>query len=275
MKDTLTRIGIVLAAAFAVVALTLGYWSLVESPTLIARDDNPRRLLAEQRIERGSILDRDGSVLAESTIDPEAGLYERIYPVPAAAPVVGYYSLRFGTSGIEDAFDAFLRGETIRTPEEEAVDTMLGRAPVGGDVRLTLDSDLQQAATTLMAGETGALVLINSETGAILALDSEPLFDPNTLDEEWDALTQDPAAPLLNRATQSLYQPGTILQSVIYGTALDYHVVQLDEAWNGTLSAPVEDALLPCANLPVGVRTLYDAFVHSCPAPLIAIADRL
>jgi len=56
--------------------------------------------------------------------------------------------------------------------------------------------------------EKGALILLNASTGEILSLASHPGFDPNTLDENWQTLNQDPSAPFVNRVTQGAYPPG-------------------------------------------------------------------
>src|SRR5690606_28653224 len=160
MIRSLQRLAGALLVAFAVVALARGYWIVVRGPALLAREDNPRSVLAEQRIRRGSILDRNGEVLAESTVDPATGTVSRNYPEPAAVPVVGYYSVRYGVSGIEAAMDSFLRGEGLLNSGEEFWRDLLDQPPQGGDVRLTLDADVQRDAVALMGDQVGSLVVV-------------------------------------------------------------------------------------------------------------------
>ena len=275
MTTPLQRLSYLLLAAFTLVALALGYWVVGRGSSLLARDDNPRRVLAEQRIRRGQIVDRNGTVLAESLVDPESGFVERCYPYPAAAPVVGYYSLRYGVSGVEAEYDNFLRGEAQLGPWEEAKRQLLHQAPIGGDIRLTLDLDTQQAAAEALAGRRGAIVVVTAPAGEVLAAASAPSFDPNQLDEAWEVLIHDASAPLINRATQGAYQPGTILQSVVLGTALNTGTSQLDDVWASPLTVAVEGMILPCAETRHDVETLADAYILACPAPFQAVAERI
>ena len=94
---------------FLAIALSLVFWAVVRSEAILARDDNPRLVEAELRIQRGRILDRNGTVLAETIGEPDALI--RSYPFPTIGPAVGYYSFRHGTAGIEAGFEAVLRGE--------------------------------------------------------------------------------------------------------------------------------------------------------------------
>lgn len=275
MTRSLRQLSYAMLVAFAVVALTLGYWMVVRSDQLLARDDNPRRILAEQRAVRGEVLDRSGRPLAQTMVDPESGLVERSYPAPAAAPVVGYYSVRFGVSGIEAAHDDLLRGASLLTPGEALQRDLLHQATVGGDVRLTLDVELQRSVAELLEGHKGAAVVLSVPSGEVLAMASAPTFDPNTIDGDWEELRDDPEAPLLNRATQGQYQPGEILQSVILGIGLNRGVASTEDEWNGPGAVEVDGVLLPCAGGRQGVTTLGEAYVSACPAPFRLLAERI
>lgn len=275
MNRSLRRLAAAMLAAFAIVALALGYWSLVRGGELLAREDNPRRILDEQRVRRGTIYDRNGRVLAETVVNPDTGLASREYVSPSVAPVVGYYSLRFGVGGVEAAQDDFLRGVGLLDARQELVRDLLHEPPVGGDVRLTIDLDVQGTAARLLEGQAGAVVVLSVPEGEVLALASAPSFDPNELSDRWDELIADPDAPLLNRATQGLYQPGEILQSVILGAALNSGSVSVDDEWFGPLSASVDNLILPCAGDSLGVETIGDAFIAACPAPFDRMATDL
>jgi peptidoglycan glycosyltransferase len=96
-------------AAFLVIGLSAAFWAVVQADGLLARDDNARNVIDEQRIHRGTIYDKDGVRLAYSEEIPP-GLTRRVYPYPEAAGAVGYYSFTYGTAGIEAAYDAQLRG---------------------------------------------------------------------------------------------------------------------------------------------------------------------
>ncbi|MGD2178673.1 MAG: FtsW/RodA/SpoVE family cell cycle protein, partial [Anaerolineae bacterium] len=273
----LRRTAAALLLALALLAAVCGYWTVARADWLVAREDNPRRVSYEQRIIRGRILDREGEVLADVTVGPE-GVVTRTYPVPEAAPVVGYANLRYGTGGIEAAFDELLRGEAGRSGWEEAWADLLHRPPRGGDVRLTLDADLQRLAQEALGGETGAAVLLDVETGQVLAMASAPTFDPARLEESWEALREDPGAPLLNRAAQGLYQPGAALQSVIVAEALSRGLIedlQVSVDVDIAEAIPVDGASVCCSSVPEEPYTLASAYAAACPAPIRSLGERL
>lgn len=270
------RVAGLLLLALALLATVCGYWSVVRAGWLAARDDNPRRVEYEQRIVRGRILDREGVVLAGVEVQP-AGLVRRTYPVPEAAPVVGYASLRHGTGGIEAAFDQALRGDTARSPWEAAWAGLLHRPPRGSDVQLTLQADLQRLAQRLLAGRAGAVVLLDARTGEVLAMASAPAFDPAWLDQEWDRLRDDPSAPLFNRATQGLYQPGAALETVVLAEALGREVTTLfSVASDLTATLRVNGSEVGCMNdLPLGEGFIAEAYGAACPAPFGDLGGQL
>jgi hypothetical protein len=88
---------------------------------------------------------------------------------------------------------------------------LYGQPPPGLDVRLSIDQDLQTKADEMLAGDPGAIVLLNAETGEILAMASSPSFDANNLDSTWQTLVNDPTSPLYDRAGMGLYSPGNAL----------------------------------------------------------------
>lgn len=198
---------------FVLVAGGLFYWHIVRAPALVPREDNPRPIIAEQRLRRGRLLTASGVPLAESVRD-EDGLFVRRYPYPKLAPLTGYYSLRYGVGGTEAAFDEVLRGEVGQSPQQVWWDQLLHRPRTGQDVTLTVDLTAQVAADAALGDRAGAVVVLDVDSGAILALTSHPTYDPNTLDAEWDRLREDPDAPLLNRATQGLFPLGDLARYI-------------------------------------------------------------
>jgi peptidoglycan glycosyltransferase len=205
------------------------------------------------------------------------GLVTRTYPVRQAAPVVGYASLRYGTGGIEAAFDQALRGEAGRGSWEERWADLLHRAPRGRDVQLTIDAELQRRAQGALDGEAGAVVLLEAETGQVLAMGSAPTFDPARLTEEWEQLREDASAPLLNRATQGLYQPGIALQTVVVGEALRQGLIDgLEVDVGSTLmeGVLVDGVEVSCSVPPDGAPTLATAYTAGCAAPIRALGER-
>jgi peptidoglycan glycosyltransferase len=272
MISALRRLSAAFLLAFAVIGIALGYWDVIQRDELDNRQDNPRRVFEEQSLHRGDILDRRGTLIVTSTLDSARGIYTRRYLYPEAASVTGYYSLQHGSGGIEGSLDQVLRGDTFLTPSQQAIDRLLHRPRAGGDVRLTISLPIQQAARAELTGHSGAIILMNAATGEILAMDSQPGYDPNTLDTAWDKLRQDPSAPLLNRSTQALYQPGSALQAVVLGEALNSGRVTLADTWDGGTSARLANASLPCASDgPLAANTFAGAFVGGCPGAFQAL----
>jgi peptidoglycan glycosyltransferase len=275
MSGRLRAISLAFLLLYSAVALMLVYWGVVRATGMLARDDNPRLVEAELRVQRGRILDRNGVVLAETVGEP--GALERVYPeVGAFSPAVGTYSLRYGVSGVEASYDDVLRGRT-GNQWQAWWDSLVHRSPTGRDVHLTLDAALQAAAGSALGQSRGAAVVLDARSGDILALVSRPSYDPNELDEQFETLNRDQDAPLLSRPTQALYQPGTALQPLLLAVALDHAGVQTDAAVDD-LPAPVQvgDARVTCASAPGdGPATIAAAMAHSCPAPFVTLGAEL
>jgi peptidoglycan glycosyltransferase len=201
----------------------------VDGPALDADARNPRQ--ARRAEGRGSILARDGTPLALT----RAG--RRIYPLGSAlAHTVGYASTRYGTSGLEDAFDRILSPpRRAADPFAAAVEIATGAhaAPRGDDVVTTLDLDVQRALVAALAPYARAAgVVLDPRSGAVLAMASLPSFDPNALDAQFRTLAADPRSPLLDRATSGLYPPGSTFKIVTAADALDAGVVNRDTTFD-------------------------------------------
>ncbi len=270
----LLRVTCALSLALALLAAACGYWSVARADWLAAREDNPRRVEYEQRIVRGRILDRQEVVLADVQV-AATGVVTRTYPLPEVAPVVGYASLRYGTGGVEAAFDDALRGEASRTDWAAAWAAFLHQPPHGDDVQLTLDATLQRLAQQAVEEAGGSVVLLDARSGEVLAMASAPTFDPARLDEEWEELSEDPDAPLVNRATQGLYQPGAALQTVVLAESIGQGLACVgDYVPTLTGTVQVSGALLGCVDEPLG-DDLAAAYRAACPQPLVALGAQL
>lgn len=196
---------------------------------------------------RGRILDRNGIVLAE-TVDGR-----RTYPNPALGHLIGFQSRLYGTTGLEARFDAQLSGVATLSPTAILEARLLGSSveQFPADLTLTLDSRLQEAAQQALGERAGAVALLDVPTGAILAMVTYPRFDPNQLvlpepatqadvdrvQAAWAELNARSDAPLLNRATQGRYPPGSVIKTLTAAAALD----------SGVLADPL--APVTCPNL--------------------------
>ncbi|MDR0339389.1 MAG: penicillin-binding protein 2 [Desulfovibrio sp.] len=140
-----------------------------------------------------------------------------------------------GKQGLELVLEKRLRGTKGQNRVEVDV---LGRQlnknqeapPVAGEnITLSLDSELQRAASEALGDEAGAVVVMEPETGKLRALVTHPAYDNNifttTLSrEDWAALADDPRYPLQNRAIQSVYPPGSVWKLMMAGLFLEQKI---------------------------------------------------
>jgi peptidoglycan glycosyltransferase len=265
-KRRIEYVGLALLVAFFLVAATLIYWSVFRGTALAQREDNPRVVEEELRIQRGSILDSNDTMLAE-TVGSETNP-ERLYPIPSIGPAVGYYSFRHGTAGVEEGYDAILRGEG-----ESFWPTFWRRnlhlAQSGQDIRLTLDSEWQRAADAILGDRAGAVILLTLPDAAVRAMVSHPGYDPNLLDEQFAALVDDADAPLLNRAAQGLYQPGLVLQPFFIAAGAERGWLTLDDVIVDPDSPVVVDGeVRRCLSHPEETATWSEVLQLACPGPM-------
>ncbi|MBN2405356.1 MAG: FtsW/RodA/SpoVE family cell cycle protein [Coriobacteriia bacterium] len=220
----------------------LTYLQVFTADALAANPYNTRQLAEELRQERGAIITSDGVTLAESV--PDGAVFSRSYPEGTlGAHVAGYYSPRYGRSGIEAAMNDALAGKQSFATLQDMIDAAAGIPVAGNDVRLTLDADVQKAAEAALGDYRGACVAIDPSTGAVLAMASSPTYDPSVVDAQWDTLaSEDGSAPLLNRATQSLYPPGSTFKIVTLTAALGAGVATPDTTYSGPATLEIGGA---------------------------------
>jgi peptidoglycan glycosyltransferase len=179
-----------------------------------------------KNIQRGTIVDRNGRLLASDRQNAE-GAWERVYAEPALAHVIGYTSgLRVGVAGLELAYNDTLLG--LNRPDAQ-IERALHETVQGAGLKLTIDTPLQKAADAALAGKRGGIVVLDEHSGAVLAMASSPRFDPNRMNESGYvqsllaacAGTAGCQSPLVNRAAQSGYTPGSVWKTVTLIAALD------------------------------------------------------
>ena len=172
-------------------------------------------------VRRGSILDRNGAILAVDDPAVETPGHRR-YPLgSAAAHTVGYYDPRFGITGVEKAADLALTGVDATVAEDlgRLSRSLIDSKPVEGhDVKLTLDARLQRKCHELLKDRRGAIVALNPANGEILALASSPSFDPL---HPGGFYGDAEAAPFLNRAVQGRYPAGSTFKVAMAAFAAD------------------------------------------------------
>jgi penicillin-binding protein A len=221
----LRKVAISILVLFTLLIINVNYIQVVRSDELRKNTGNTRQLAEEYSRERGSIVVA-GTEVALSTPTDDRLKYLRQYPAAELyAPVTGYYSVVYNSTGIEKAENDLLAGSDPRLTLRRIADLFTGRDPAGGNVELTLDPAVQQAAMTGLEGVTGAVVALDPSTGAILGLASTPSFDPNQLSSHdpaairayRESLTDD---QLTNQAISQRYSPGSIFKVVVSAAAL-------------------------------------------------------
>ena len=228
---------------------------------------NERQDAFADRVVRGTITDRNGNVLAETEV-AEDGTETRVYPYGTVfAHVIGYNDKTAGKSGIESVENFELLTSNAFFVEK-LTNSFKGEKNVGDTVVTTLDADLQQAAYDALGDNKGAVVVMEADTGKILSMVSSPTYDPNNIASEWEYLNADGnGSPLLNRATQGSYAPGSTFKIV---TALDFMRENKDYAdysYDCTGEITADGTTIHCFDSTVhGWEDLRSSFANSCNA---------
>ena len=227
MNRALRRISIAVLVMFLLLLVNVNYLQGFATTSLASKPGNSRAFYAAQnQYQRGSIVTSDGKVIAASRLSGgnDSIKYQRYYPSgPEYAPVTGYYTI-FGQTGIEAAENSLLSGNDSSLDVRKVIDLITGKTTKGATVQVTVNSKAQDAAWNGLRalGKAGAVVALNPKTGAILAMASYPSFDPNLLaihdgaklNQVDKQLLVDPAQPLLNRALEGTYPPGSTFKIV-------------------------------------------------------------
>lgn len=238
----ITAAMITFSILFAILVANLTMIMVVQAQAYQNMPSNNHTLARQARSERGTISTYDGVVLAQS-VEQEDGTYAREYPAGnLASHVVGYASQTYGTSGIEAAYNDTLQGQQNFASWTDVLNAATDQGVTGNDVRLTINSTIQQAARDALEGYSGACIVMDPETGAVLALASSPTYDPS--DIEALLSNNDESDELYNRATQALYSPGSTFKMITLTTALENGVATENTVYNspGTMNignAPV------------------------------------
>ena len=229
MNRALRRMSIAVLVMFVLLLVNVNYLQAFETGNLTSKPGNSRAFAAQFQYQRGEITTADGKVIAESKNVGGVYKYQRVYPLgPEYAPATGYDAL-YTASGVESAENSFLAGNSSKLAVRNVIDMITNKTRKGATVQLTLDSNAQNTAWNMLraSGKSGAVVALNPQTGAILAMASYPSYDPNQLavldgpqlNANDAKLQKDPAQPLLNRATDATFPPGSTFKIVTSSAA--------------------------------------------------------
>jgi peptidoglycan glycosyltransferase len=209
---------------FAVLVGFTSYWSVFDAKALKEEEANKRPLLEQQQIRRGRILAADGTVIAKSVSKGrgDALRFVRRYPEGALyGHPIGYSFVRQGDS----EFEQFHNDELVGNESEfsSILDELRGRNQEGDDIVTNLDPVAQRTALQDLEEQGfGAVVAIEPSTGAVKVMASNKPYDPNRVPYELKKLNLNRIeTPLLNRATQGLYPPGSTFKVVTAAAGLE------------------------------------------------------
>jgi penicillin-binding protein A len=293
MNTSLRRISVTVMALIVLLLANATLTQVFTADGLRADPRNQRVLLDEYSRQRGQIS-AGGQLMAYSVSTDGRYRFLRVYPNPFVyAPITGFYSLSYSSTGLERAEDTVLNGSDQRLFGRRLADFFTGRDPRGGNVDTTIVPRVQQAAWDAMQQGcngpcAGAVAAIEPSTGKILALVSSPSFDPNQLathDMEqqsaaWERLRDAPNSPLTNRAISERYPPGSTFKVVTTAAALQAGITE-DEQLTAQAAIPLPDSTntlenyggTTCGSGPTA--SLREAFAKSCNTAFVQLGLKI
>jgi peptidoglycan glycosyltransferase len=216
-------------------------------------------------------------VLARNRAEGSGGsrLFTRVYPTgPLFSHPVGYSFIKNGRRSLEQSRNDALAGEEDEF--QSILSELEDKKREGFDVVTNLDSDAQRTALEALGGRKGAVVAIEPETGKVRVMASVPSYDADEIPDGFGPLNRDPAKPLLNRATQELYPPGSTFKVVTAAAALDSGKVTPETIIDG--SSPKEISGVPLENFggqDFGPIALTDALTNSVNTVFAQVGERV
>ncbi len=231
---------------------------------------NPRIADGKQKVIMGTVTDRDGTVLAYTDEVGERQYNSNLQTRMAVCQVVGDDGGKVST-GVDTFHAQYLLGFKASVFERIS-DAITGTPQRGDDVQLTISERLSRyISEQFPEGKRGAVVVLNYKTQEILAMVSLPQFDPTDMD---DALSDEEAGALVNRATQGLYPPGSTFKIVTLASVLTNLPDLEDFSFDCTGYYAVGNYAVTDASAH-GMQTLSQAFRNSCNTTFAALSQEL
>jgi penicillin-binding protein A len=294
MNKQISAVGIGSLVLLASLIVATTYWQTWAAAGLAARQDNAIERVAQFEVKRGLIFASDGKTVLAANVRKKVGgqtLYYRTYPTHGfASQAIGYSTARRSRVGLEHAENAYLTAsnQDLSTFVETLGDKLKGTTVSGNNIVLNLRVGPQRIAESLLAGKCGAAVVLNPQTGEVYVMASSPTYNPNLVEKHGGyAKIQatkapcTPSAPLLNRATQGLYPPGSTFKTITAAAALesgDYTPASqlVDPGYCTEYGKTISNALNPDQTSEVyGRVTLAQAYQHSINAVFCQIGMKL
>ncbi len=217
-----------------VVFAQLNYIQVFHASALENNPLNMRHIIQQYSKPRGAIISADGVTLAESVPSNDQYKYQRVYPEGALfGQITGYYSLTYGTDGLERQYNSVLSEATTKVSfpgSLHQLEKLLTTEPSLDDLHITVLSSLQSLARQQLAGRDGAVVALEPKTGAVLAMYSNPSYNPNPLASHnpaveqaaWHKLQDNPGRPLAAAAYRQRFFPGSTFKVVTASAVYDH-----------------------------------------------------
>ncbi|HEX5593130.1 MAG TPA: penicillin-binding transpeptidase domain-containing protein [Solirubrobacterales bacterium] len=243
MNRQIVKLFAFIVVLFGVLVGFTSYWSVFDAEALKEKNANKRPLLEAQQIPRGRILAADGTVIAKSVGKGRGAekQYVRRYPEGSLfGHPIGYSFVRYGNSEFEKFHNEELVGEDNEF--SSILDELTGGTQEGNDIVTNIDTEAQRTALAdLEEAGFGAVVAIVPQTGEVKVMASNAPYDPNRVPEEYGKLaTNDIETPLLNRATQGLYPPGSTFKVVTAAAGLESGTITPETTINAPGTLDVE-----------------------------------
>ena len=273
MNTPIVRLFVLVVILFAGLVAWTSRWTVFEAEKLRDNALNRRALLEEQRVKRGPIRARDGTLIAGNK-PGRAGTYVRRYPEGELfSHPVGYSFLSVGRSSLEQFYNDELTGE--RDDVTSVLDQLAGKEPEGDEVITSLDPAAQKLAYDALGDQRGAVVAMEPQTGRIRVMASTPRFDPNRLAGARDTgVLRNGSA--VNRATQGQYPPGSTFKVVTAVAAIDSGRYTKDTTVDGGSPKVVSGAPLNnFGNQDYGQIPLTTALTKSVNTVWAEVAEKL
>ena len=195
--------------------------------------------------------------------------------------------LKVGKIGLEKSFEKKLIGTNdIERYEVNAYGRRISqlefqKGEKGKNLKLTIDSEIQRLAATLLKNQAGSINVMDIFTGEIIAMQSSPSFDPNLFvfgisQDDWQVIRNDPMKPLVNKTLQGNYSPGSTIKPIVALSALENGIINTNFTVKCTGKTEMYGQTYHCwKKKGHGFVSLREAMKQSCDTYFYEISRRL
>ena len=277
MNKQIRRLALALMGIYVILFAQLNWLQVAKAKAYSGDAGNTRGVIKDFSRARGTIFTADNQIAAESVPSNDQYAYRRNYPMgDLLGHPVGYFSLKYGTTEVESAYNDVLTGKTAQQ-QLKGIGNMFSGKTETGDVYLSLRADLQQAAKDALGQREGSVVLVDPRTGAVKAMWSNPSYDPNQIADHNFKNAEDARAlyllnaskPLLANAYQERYMPGSTFKVLTSTAGFENGALTLDKSFDVTKEWLPPNTQIPIKNYGGELcgGTMRRVFEISCNIP--------